>query len=78
MAFLTRVATTTIGITVSTLVNLVIWSPNFINDIRQTQKELIFDTKLLIDKSLANQNLTKKTTAKLFKQLKTKKQYIRS
>ncbi|WP_413374953.1 FUSC family protein [Alkalihalobacillus sp. 1P02AB] len=70
LTFLTRVATTTIGLTVSTLVNLIIWSPNFIKDIRQTQKELIFDTKALIDKSLANQNLTKKTTAKLQKQLK--------
>ncbi|GAF66021.1 hypothetical protein BTS2_2921 [Bacillus sp. TS-2] len=59
LSFLTRVATTSIGITVSTLVNLIIWSPNFIKEIRKRKKDLTSDIKELITQSLRNKNLTK-------------------
>jgi uncharacterized membrane protein YgaE (UPF0421/DUF939 family) len=49
MAFFIRNATTSIGIVVSTLVNLIIWPPNFTKEIKENSHSLVNETRDLIE-----------------------------
>ncbi|WP_209122164.1 aromatic acid exporter family protein [Alkalihalobacillus sp. BA299] len=52
LAFLIRIATTSIGIVVSTVVNLIIWPPNFMKEIQEVSHELFSETIDLIEDTL--------------------------
>ncbi|CAM3882305.1 aromatic acid exporter family protein [Aeromicrobium ponti] len=64
MAFFIRIATTSIGIVVSTLVNLIVWPPNFTNEIKESSHNLVNETRDLIevclDYQLQNNQIRKK------------------
>ncbi|WP_216827738.1 aromatic acid exporter family protein [Alkalihalobacterium elongatum] len=61
LAFLIRIATTTIGIVVSTLVNLIIWPPNFMKEIHNDCYALFGETIELIEDILEYQLMGKRS-----------------
>ncbi|WP_078427097.1 aromatic acid exporter family protein [Alkalihalobacterium alkalinitrilicum] len=66
IAFLIRIATTSIGIVVSTLVNLIIWPPNFMKEITADCHKLFTETIELIEDTLQYQ-LTKDRNRQVLK-----------
>ncbi|MEB1809361.1 MAG: aromatic acid exporter family protein [Bacillaceae bacterium] len=60
LAFLIRIATTTIGIVVSTLVNLIIWPPNFMKEIQEDCHSLFSETIELVEDILEYQLMGKR------------------
>lgn len=51
-AFLTRIGTTSTGIIVSTLVNFLVWPPNYLAAIRQSNERIVRDMQTLFNECL--------------------------
>lgn len=67
--FISRLATTSIGITVSTCINFIIMPPNYFFDIKQSVKSLYIETAKVLEKTSDNILLNKNKPMVLYQNL---------